>query len=328
MLTIGSPGGYQPAMRATFRSAPLLRQPAAGRDTVQFGQQNWQRPAQPVLNAHGLKNPFEATVQEIRPLTSNPDNEIYHVVLDISGSQLNYLEGQSIGILTPGTDANGKNHKLRLYSVTSPAGGENGDGKTVSIAVKKVKYLENGQEKTGTASNYIAGFQVGDKVQVTGPAGRAFLMPPNPGDHLIMIGTGVGLAPFRSFLKTRLQQPAQGRGETWMIGGFPTRGDFLYGQELEAARGEAGYHLLTAFSREEQTADGQKMYVQHRILENADALWDLLQKPDSYLYICGMKALEKSVEDAFAEIARRKGESWPPLLAKLKQEKRWRVEVF
>ncbi len=113
-----------------------------------------------------------------------------------------------------------------------------------------------------------------------------------------------------------------------MIGGFQTRQDFLYGAELEGYRNEPGYHLLTAFSREQQTASGQKLYVQHRIAEQGDALWDLLQQPDTYIYLCGMKALEQGVETAFAEIARAKGADWPKLLEKLKQEKRWRVEVF
>ncbi len=178
-------------------------------DTVQFGQ-GWQRPAQALLNVYTPKNPFTATVKEIRPLTTTPGNEVYHVVLDITGSGLDYLEGQSIGILAPGTDAAGKPHKLRLYSVVSPAGGEAGDGNTVAIAVKRVEYQENGQTKKGVASNYVAGFRVGDTVQVTGPAGKAFLMPPKPGDHLVMIATGVGLAPFRGFLKTRFAQPAAG----------------------------------------------------------------------------------------------------------------------
>ncbi|HNJ06244.1 MAG TPA: hypothetical protein PLB73_18435, partial [Leptospiraceae bacterium] len=63
--------------------------------------------------------PFRAKVLVNRPLTSG-EEEVRHVVIDIRESDLRYLEGQSLGVLAPGVQENGKPHKLRLYSIASP----------------------------------------------------------------------------------------------------------------------------------------------------------------------------------------------------------------
>ena len=76
-----------------------------------------------------------------------------------------YAEGQSIGIIAEGTDKNGKPHKLRLYSIASSAPGDYGDGKTVSLCVKRLIYEdEDGNEVRGVCSNYICDLKKGDKV--------------------------------------------------------------------------------------------------------------------------------------------------------------------
>ncbi len=64
---------------------------------------------------------------------------VQHVTFDLSGGDLRYLEGQSIGIIPPGTDANGKPHKLRLYSIASTRHGDKLDDKTVSLCVRQLE---------------------------------------------------------------------------------------------------------------------------------------------------------------------------------------------
>jgi len=64
------------------------------------------------------------------------DGTVRHVTFDISGGNLHYLEGQSIGIIPDGTDKNGKPHKIRLYSIASTRHGDNLDDKTVSLCVR------------------------------------------------------------------------------------------------------------------------------------------------------------------------------------------------
>ena len=54
----------------------------------------------------------------------NADNDVRHVILDFGDAVFPVLEGQSIGIVAPGADKDGKPHKIRLYSVASPRDGE------------------------------------------------------------------------------------------------------------------------------------------------------------------------------------------------------------
>ena len=82
------------------------------------------------------------------------------------------LEGQSIGIIPPGTDANGKPHLPRLYSVSSPRDGERPNTNNLSLTVKR--------DPKGVCSNYVCDLEKGDKVKLTGPFGATFLMPDDP----------------------------------------------------------------------------------------------------------------------------------------------------
>src|SRR6478609_4726246 len=81
--------------------------------------------------------PLMAKVLETRLLTDpESPNEVRHIIFDIAGSELKYLEGQSIGVLPPGMDANGKTHKLRLYSIASERTGDSGTSQSLSLCVK------------------------------------------------------------------------------------------------------------------------------------------------------------------------------------------------
>ncbi|HLR33180.1 MAG TPA: FAD-binding oxidoreductase, partial [Fodinibius sp.] len=119
------------------------------------------------------------------PITENyictkgaSSNFVRHVTFDISGTDLvgRVRIGQSIGILPPGENKRGRPHKLRLYSVSSPTEGENGQPHLISTTVKRtIEELDNNDLFLGVCSNYLANLQPGDKVKMTGPSGRRFL---------------------------------------------------------------------------------------------------------------------------------------------------------
>jgi ferredoxin--NADP+ reductase len=68
------------------------------------------------VNIYRPANPFTAKCISndvlVRP---GAVGDTRHVKIDISGGDLRYLEGQSIGVVPPGEDKNGKPNKLRLY---------------------------------------------------------------------------------------------------------------------------------------------------------------------------------------------------------------------
>jgi ferredoxin--NADP+ reductase len=90
---------------------------------------------------------------------------------------------------------------LRLYSIASSAPGDYGDANTVSLCVKRLIYEdEDGKEVKGVCSNYLCDLKEGTDVKITGPVGKALLLPKDPNATVIMLATGTGIAPFRSFL--------------------------------------------------------------------------------------------------------------------------------
>jgi ferredoxin--NADP+ reductase len=127
---------------------------------------------------------------------------VQHVKFDLSGSELTYFEGQSIGIVPPGVDAKGKPQKLRLYSIASTRHGDDVNDKTVSLCVRKLEYKDEktGQNVEGVCSTFLCNLKPGDEVNITGPTGKEMLLPEDPEATVIMMATGTGIAPFRAYL--------------------------------------------------------------------------------------------------------------------------------
>jgi ferredoxin--NADP+ reductase len=276
-------------------------------------------------NLYKLATPFTATVLENHRLTyADSPNDVRHIVMNLEGSEYRYLDGQSVGVLPPGTDAEGKNHKLRLYSIASPSVGDDGHGKTVTLCVKRA--LSEGHPP-GVCSSFLCDSQPGDTVNLTGPVGKAFLMPPVENGNMIMIATGTGIAPFRAFLKTRYNQRSHETGQSWLFFGCQTQKDLLYPEEL-ATYDPNTFKLVTAISREQQNKDGGRMYVQHRLQEQAETLFNLLKDERTYIYMCGLRGMEPGVMEGLSGAAASQGIDWDSFLADLKAQHRWHVEVY
>jgi ferredoxin--NADP+ reductase len=251
-------------------------------------------------------------------------------VLDLEGLDYRYLEGQSLGVLPSGVDHRGHPHKLRLYSIASTRRGDDGRGRTASLCVKRVVYRDpaTAEERRGVASNYLCDLEPGAEVAVTGPAGRTFLLPESTATNLILVATGTGIAPFRAFLRRiYLEEPAW-EGEVRLFFGVRTAAECLYRAELESFGDRPGYHLHLAFSREQATADGHRMYVQHRMAEQIDALWDLLEREDTRLYVCGLKGMELGIAETLRARAEAVGVDGQAFLHGLQKGGRLLVETY
>jgi ferredoxin--NADP+ reductase len=284
-------------------------------------------------NLYKPNAPWEAEVLEVKRLTADhSDNDVKHVVLSLKGSQYRYLEGQSVGILPPGIDEKtGKAHKLRLYSIASPSVGDDGNGETVTVCVKRLVYQnESGETIQGVCSSFICDLEVGQKVMVTGPVGKAFLPPQHANPNMIMVATGTGIAPFRAFMHWRYVQHPQQTGKTMLFFGVQKQADMLYEDELQAyaTQNPGTCQVITARSREEKTSEGNRMYVQHRIAEHANSVLDLLLEDNTYFYICGLRGMEPGIFEALEQAAQAKGLSWESILVGLQQSGRWMVEVY
>lgn len=264
---------------------------------------------------------------------------VQHLKFDISGSELEYTEGQSIGIIPPGKDAKGKPNKLRLYSIASTRHGDDVDDKTVSLCVRELEYKNDaGETIKGVCSSYLCALKPGDPVQITGPSGKEMLLPAEEDTNVIMFATGTGIAPMRAYLwrmfkdNERAANPDYNsyKGKAWLVFGVPQTANILYKEELEEmqTRYPDNFRLTYAISREQKNSEGGRMYIQNRVAENSVELWNMIKDPKTHTYICGLRGMEPGIEEALGAEASKEGIVWKEYVRSMKKEGRWHVETY
>ena len=214
----------------------------------------------------------------------------------------------------------------RLYSISSAP---EEVGEEVHLTVGVLRYEHNGIPRTGAASGFLGGrLEEEGSVRVFVEENPRFRLPENPETPVIMIGAGTGVAPFRAFMQ---QRAANGdSGKNWLIfGNQHFTQDFLYQTEWQ---GWAKDGLLNkydfAWSRDQE----EKIYVQHKIREEAAELWQWLQQ-GAHIYVCGdasrmAKDVEQALLDTIAEQGGLSADDADEYLDNLRQEGRYQRDVY
>ncbi|HVP19710.1 MAG TPA: NADPH--cytochrome reductase, partial [Spirochaetia bacterium] len=159
----------------------------------------------------------------------------------------------------------------------------------------------------GVCSSFLAAKPKGSSVHafVRDP-GSPFRPPRNPRTPVIMIGAGTGVAPFMGFLQERawLKSRDYSIGPSLLFFGCRrSEADYYYRDELEEYERSGVLELVCAFSREDPQ---RKVYVQHRICERADRVWQLIQE-GAVVYVCGdANSISPSVRSAIGSVFREK----------------------
>jgi len=183
----------------------------------------------------------------------------------------------------------------RLYSIASSLSAHPDQ---VHLLVVSVRYTIRGRERLGVCSCWLA-----DQWPLESRAEmylqnqqRHFAMPADPAVPMIMVGPGTGLAPFRAFVQQRRVHGASGRN--WLFFGEQRRAsDFFYESELTSYVNDGLLRLDVAFSRDQS----EKVYVQHRMREQARDLWAWLED-GAEVFVCGDK--ERMAADVDRELHR------------------------
>jgi benzoyl-CoA 2,3-dioxygenase component A len=273
--------------------------------------------AKPSINLYNKAKPAEAVVQGNYRLTSeSSDSDVRHIILDLGSQPFPVLEGQSVGITPPGTDKDGKPFLPRLYSISSPRDGERPNYNNIALTVKR--------EDQGLCSNYVCDLKQGDTVSLTGPFGATFLMPNDHSAKLLMICTGTGSAPFRAFTMHRQRNSAPESADIMLIFGARTRDSLPYFGPLKKVPDSLlAKHLV--YSRE---PDEPKRYVQDEIRQQSDTVLAYLRDASCHVYICGLRAMEDGVEEAFSDIVRAAGLQWDTVKTEMRDSGRYHVETY
>jgi sulfite reductase (NADPH) flavoprotein alpha-component len=214
----------------------------------------------------------------------------------------------------------------RLYSIASSP---KVHPEEIHLTVATVQYESHGRKRSGVCSTFLAD-RVTEEISVSVfiHSAKHFRLPEDQSRHIIMVGPGTGIAPFRAFLHDRRATGATGKH--WLFfGDQRSETDFLYQEELENFHKEGTLHRLeTAFSRDQ----AEKIYVQHRMLEQAKEIYAWLEE-GAYFYVCGdASRMAKDVEAALHQVIATEGGHTPEAAAAyidaMKKEKRYRKDVY
>ncbi|MGI2113708.1 assimilatory sulfite reductase (NADPH) flavoprotein subunit [Shewanella frigidimarina] len=213
----------------------------------------------------------------------------------------------------------------RLYSIASSQAEVEAE---VHLTVALVEDERQGQARFGGASHFLASAEEGQQVNVYVEPNNHFRLPENPDTPVIMVGPGTGVAPFRAFMQQRAVDGVS--GDSWLFFGNPHfEQDFLYQVEWQQYLKNGDLSRLdVAFSRDQ----AHKVYVQHRIAEQAEALWQWLQN-GAHVYICGdAERMAKDVHQALVNIAVEQGglsaDDAEAYFETLRSDKRYQKDVY
>merc|ERR1712014_118836 len=162
-----------------------------------------------------------------------------------------------------------------------------------------------------------------------GPVGTEMLLPQDPESVIMMLATGTGIAPMRSYLRLLFKDKAGAaadgsrtfKGLAWLFMGVPYSKSLLYDDEHQDYKTKYpdNFRYDYAVSREQKNAAGQKMYIQTKMAEYTEELWELMQKENTHVYMCGLKGMEAGMEECFSDIAEKNGLVWKEFAKPMKK---------
>lgn len=214
----------------------------------------------------------------------------------------------------------------RLYSIASSQAEVEDE---VHLTVAHVHFEAFGANHQGGASGFLTTrLEEGQEVKVFVESNDNFRLPSDGNTPVIMVGPGTGIAPFRAFIQER--EASEAEGDNWLFFGNPNfTQDFLYQVEWQGyLKSGLLSKLSLAFSRDQ----AQKIYVQDRLLENGQAVYEWLQK-GAHFYVCGdALRMAKDVENALLQIIQTHGNkdetAAKQYLVDMRKAKRYQKDVY
>jgi ferredoxin--NADP+ reductase len=324
------------AMESAFASATAT---ASGMQDFLEASPYYDQSGVPV-NTFKNKAPYTGKIVSTKRIVgAQATGETCHIIIDHKG-EMPYWEGQSYGVIPPGTNPkNGKPNSVRLYSIASSRYGDDMSGTTTSLCVRRATYWcpelkSDDPAKKGVCSNFLCDTKPGDDVKLTGPSGKVMLIPEaTPDVDLIMVATGTGIAPYRSFIRRlfveKTPMATDYKGLAWLFLGVANTDALLYDDEWQEVLKNypSNFKLDYALSREQKNKEGGKMYIQDKVAEYADEVFNRMDN-GAHMYFCGLKGMMPGILEMLEKVASAKGLTWEEKLKEWKGKGQWHVEVY
>jgi sulfite reductase (NADPH) flavoprotein alpha-component len=214
----------------------------------------------------------------------------------------------------------------RLYSISSSL---KAHPEEVHLTIATVRYESHGRQRKGVCSTFLSDrAEDPARVPLFFHQAKHFRLPEDTNLPVIMVGPGTGIAPFRAYLEER--QIVGAKGKNWLFfGDQKASTDYVYREELEAFQANGTLTRLSlAFSRDQ----AEKIYVQHRMMEEGAELYKWLEE-GAHFFVCGdASRMAKDVDAALHKVIEHHGGKNPEEAASyvetLKKSKRYKRDVY
>lgn len=263
---------------------------------------------------------------------SPPDtDEVRQLVLYVDDPAFRVAPGQNIGVVVEGDKAFGNRAHIRRYAVTDvgPVNGEDGIGLT--ILVRRCFYIDevSGEQYPGIASNFLCDIRAGQKVALIGPFKNPFKLPKDTSANLLMIGTGTGIAPFRTMIQSVYRESIDWSGKVRLFFGARSGLESLYTNEKGSDL--ANYYDRDTFEAFNSLAlrplSDERDALAESLSSHIDTAWEMLNLPNTYVYLSGLQKTADITDKVFGERAGDEGD-WQALKQRLLDEGRWQELLY
>lgn len=223
----------------------------------------------------------------------------------------------------------------RLYSIASAS---EMHGEMLHLCVVKEDWdTPSGKHRHGMSTRYLASRSLGGSPDLVSTKMNAagITIPDTHELPCVMVGLGTGIAPFRAMVEDREMCRTRGGSVGPMaliFGARHRRTDYTYGDEFEEYHSNGKgvvTNLHLAFSRDQ----AHKIYVQNKIEENPELIYDYLWKKKGYFYLCGPAgnvppAVRDAVKKSFISIGGHSPDEAEKLVTQMQIEGRYNVEAW
>jgi ferredoxin--NADP+ reductase len=262
---------------------------------------------------------------------SRPDrDEVRRIRLRVDDPAFRVGVGQSVGVVVPGPHPFGNRYHTRRYSVA----GDHGTGRgeiEIDLLVRRCFAIDevSGEAYPGIASNYLCDAPVGQEIVLTGPFRSPFRMPRNESANILMIGTGTGVAPFRSFIQEIYRQRGGWSGQVRLYYGARSGMDLLYGNDeqddLAQYYDEASFRAFRGIISKPLASEADTLAAATEA--HARAIWKLIREPDTYVYLAGLDKAAERFDEIMREAAG-SDELWLMTRDRLQAGGRWSELIY
>ncbi|OOZ59876.1 oxidoreductase [Solemya velum gill symbiont] len=277
-----------------------------------------------------LGNSCQATVKSSKRITSDNTDEIRELHLSIDEPAFRCMAGQNIGVLVPGPHPFGNEFHHRYYTIAGMHT-EDAENVEIEILVRRCFYIDevSGESYPGISSNYLCDAIPGEQITITGPYKAAFRVPADKGSNLLMIGTGTGIAPFRTLVKSIYDQHGDWQGKVRLFYGAKSGLDTLYmndqNSDLTNYYDEATFKAYSAINPRPRM--DASVALGNSLAENSAETWALMQEPNTYVYLAGLKKQVAVLDKVMSKVAGSEA-AWQALRKQLAREGRWAELTF